>query len=156
LGILVRGLRDLRHLSKRLLRRSINLLVSGWKRFVVRIGCPPGASRADSRQYQIALTRVTQPYRKDTILRSYFDYYHKSRTHLSLDKDAPEPRAVQNPRIRSLAEWWHCRKLAGFIITMSGEPPDIALNLTDGSITIDYRGEISACPLEIIQSGSQN
>jgi hypothetical protein len=46
--------------------------------------------------------------------------------------------------------------LAGFIITMSGEPPDIALNLTDGSITIDYRGEISACPLEIIQSGSQN
>jgi putative transposase len=29
------------------------------------------------------------------ILRSYFSYYHKSRTHLSLDKDAPEQRAVQ-------------------------------------------------------------
>jgi hypothetical protein len=27
----------------------ISLLLSGWYRFVVRIGCPPGASRADSR-----------------------------------------------------------------------------------------------------------
>ena len=30
------------------------------------------------------------------ILRSYWGYYHKSRTHLSLGKDAPEPRATQN------------------------------------------------------------
>ena len=29
------------------------------------------------------------------ILKSYFSYYHRSRTHLSLDKDAPESRAVQ-------------------------------------------------------------
>jgi transposase InsO family protein len=28
------------------------------------------------------------------ILRRYFDYYHESRTHLSLDKDAPIPRPV--------------------------------------------------------------
>src|SRR5215510_2690495 len=28
-------------------------------------------------------------------LRSYFGYYHKSRTHLSLDKDSPEPRPIQ-------------------------------------------------------------
>jgi putative transposase len=28
------------------------------------------------------------------ILRSYFPYYEKSRTHLALAKDAPEPRAV--------------------------------------------------------------
>lgn len=28
-------------------------------------------------------------------LRSYFRYYHASRTHLALDKDAPEPRAVE-------------------------------------------------------------
>ena len=27
------------------------------------------------------------------ILREYLEYYHGSRTHLSLDKDAPEPRA---------------------------------------------------------------
>ena len=30
-------------------------------------------------------------------LRSYFDYYHRSRTHLSLGKDLPEPRAIQPP-----------------------------------------------------------
>ncbi|MDQ3686436.1 MAG: integrase core domain-containing protein, partial [Acidobacteriota bacterium] len=29
-------------------------------------------------------------------LRSYFEYYHRSRTHLSLLKDAPEPRPVQS------------------------------------------------------------
>lgn len=32
-------------------------------------------------------------------LRSYFHYYHRSRTHLSLGKDAPEPRAIQPPEI---------------------------------------------------------
>ena len=29
------------------------------------------------------------------ILTSYFSYYNKTRTHLSLDKDAPLPRAIQ-------------------------------------------------------------
>ena len=33
------------------------------------------------------------------ILRSYFGYYHKSRTHLFLGKDAPEPREAQNPEL---------------------------------------------------------
>ena len=31
------------------------------------------------------------------ILKSYFAYYHRARTHLSLGKDAPEPRPVQPP-----------------------------------------------------------
>jgi len=31
------------------------------------------------------------------LLKSYFAYYHRSRTHLGLDKDAPEPRPVQAP-----------------------------------------------------------
>ena len=30
-------------------------------------------------------------------LDSYFDYYHRSRTHLSLGKDSPEPRSIQPP-----------------------------------------------------------
>ena len=30
-------------------------------------------------------------------LRSYFRYYHRSRTHLALEKDAPETRAVEPP-----------------------------------------------------------
>jgi transposase InsO family protein len=33
------------------------------------------------------------------ILASYFDYYHRSRTHLVLNKDSPEPRPVQPPGI---------------------------------------------------------
>ncbi len=31
------------------------------------------------------------------ILSSYFDCYHRSRTHLSLEKDCPEPRPVHPP-----------------------------------------------------------
>jgi putative transposase len=38
------------------------------------------------------------------ILRSYFAYYHRSRTHLSLGKDAPEARAVQPPSMGRIAE----------------------------------------------------
>ena len=30
-------------------------------------------------------------------VRSFVTYYHESRTHLSLDKDSPEPRTVQRP-----------------------------------------------------------
>src|SRR2546428_10489790 len=29
------------------------------------------------------------------VLASYFSYYHRSRLHLSLDKDSPDPRPVQ-------------------------------------------------------------
>src|SRR5882762_935855 len=35
-------------------------------------------------------------------LTSYFDYYHRSRTHLSLGKDAPEPRAIHPPEMGSV------------------------------------------------------
>jgi putative transposase len=38
------------------------------------------------------------------ILNSYFDYYHRSRTHLSLGKDSPQPRAIQPPAIGSVVE----------------------------------------------------
>ena len=31
------------------------------------------------------------------VLGSYLDYYHRSRTHLSLSKDSPEPRSIQPP-----------------------------------------------------------
>jgi putative transposase len=30
---------------------------------------------------------------------SYFEYYHRSRTHLSLEKDSPEPRPIQPPKL---------------------------------------------------------
>jgi putative transposase len=35
-------------------------------------------------------------------LNSYFDYYHRSRTHLSLGKDSPEPRPIQPPEMGSV------------------------------------------------------
>jgi Integrase core domain len=35
-------------------------------------------------------------------LNSYFDYYHRSRTHLSLRKDSPEPRAIQPLEVGSV------------------------------------------------------
>ena len=35
-------------------------------------------------------------------LNLYFDYYHRSRTHLSLGKDSPEPRAMQPPGMGSV------------------------------------------------------
>ena len=39
------------------------------------------------------------------ILNSYFGYYHRSRTHLSLDKDAPVERAVQGPECGKVVEF---------------------------------------------------
>jgi putative transposase len=67
------------------------------------------------------LGSLTTAHRKDTldhvivlgenhlrrILRSYIAYYHRSRTHLSLCKDAPEPSAKQPPecgRVIEIAE----------------------------------------------------
>ncbi|MGA3166406.1 MAG: integrase core domain-containing protein [Terriglobia bacterium] len=38
------------------------------------------------------------------ILKSYLDYYHRSRTHSGLAKDTPEPRAVQPPEMGSIVE----------------------------------------------------
>jgi transposase InsO family protein len=38
-------------------------------------------------------------------LRSYFRYYHRSRLHLLLDKDSPDPRSVQSiGRVIAIAE----------------------------------------------------
>ena len=31
------------------------------------------------------------------VLSTYFEYHHRSRTHLSLGKDCPEPRPIQPP-----------------------------------------------------------
>jgi len=38
------------------------------------------------------------------ILKSYFDYYENSRTHLSLNKDAPAGRAIEPPGIGRVME----------------------------------------------------
>jgi len=38
------------------------------------------------------------------ILARYFDYYHRARTHLSLDKDAPHVRSVELPEAGRIVE----------------------------------------------------
>lgn len=38
------------------------------------------------------------------VLNSYFEYYDHTRTHLSLDKDAPVPRSVQPPELGRIME----------------------------------------------------
>jgi transposase InsO family protein len=37
------------------------------------------------------------------VLKEYLSYYHVSRTHLGLEKDAPEPRAVQAREVGPVA-----------------------------------------------------
>ena len=39
------------------------------------------------------------------VLRGYLRYYHASRTHLSLGKDAPEPREVDSPELGKIIEF---------------------------------------------------
>jgi transposase InsO family protein len=38
------------------------------------------------------------------VLKSYFDYYERSRTHLSLSKDAPISRPIQPPKMGRIVE----------------------------------------------------
>ncbi len=45
-------------------------------------------------------------------LTSYFDYYHRWRTRLSLGKDAPEPRAIHPPEMGSVVALPLCRRIA--------------------------------------------
>ena len=37
-------------------------------------------------------------------LKWYFHYYHRARTHLSLEKDVPETRPVEAPELGSVME----------------------------------------------------
>ena len=54
-------------------------------------------------------------------LKSYFEYYHRSRTHLSLGKDAPEPRAIQPPEMGSVVL---CHKSVGYITATNDGLPE--------------------------------
>ncbi len=52
-----------------------------------------GSIRRDCLNHLIVLSDV----HLKRILHSYFDYYHNSRTHLSLDRNSPSPREVERP-----------------------------------------------------------
>jgi putative transposase len=36
------------------------------------------------------------------LLTAYFAYYHRARTHLSLDKDAPDGRTIESPELGAI------------------------------------------------------
>ena len=64
------------------------------------LGSPPyverfiGSLRRECLDHLIVLNRAHLYH----VLESHFAYYHDWRTHLGLDKDAPEPRRVQPPQ----------------------------------------------------------
>jgi hypothetical protein len=39
------------------------------------------------------------------VLRGYLHYYHESRTHLALHKDAPQPRPIKPPAMGRIVEF---------------------------------------------------
>jgi transposase InsO family protein len=53
-------------------------------------------------------------------LKLFLEYYHGTRTHLSLEKDTPESRSVQPPESGRVVA---CRRLAGCIISTNVAPP---------------------------------
>ena len=54
---------------------------------------------------------------------AYFDYYRRSRTHLALNKDSPQPRPVQPPEPDPS---WPYLRWVDCTIASSGERPDLA------------------------------
>jgi transposase InsO family protein len=54
-------------------------------------------------------------------LDAYFHYYHRSRTHLSLGKDSPEPRSI--PR-RHWDQWWPCLRSVDCTIDTNAALPE--------------------------------
>lgn len=71
------------------IREVLSAPRSPWKRaYVERV---IGSIRRECLDHLIVFNEVSLR----RTLRSYFHYYHKSRTHLSLAKDSPEPRPIQ-------------------------------------------------------------
>jgi transposase InsO family protein len=69
-------------------------------------------------------------------LKSFSDYYHRSRTHLALEKDSPEPRPIQPQTLDGSSRF---RKLVGYIIGTSGAPPEqLHLVTVSRRITPDF------------------
>ena len=76
-------------------------------RFLARSTSHPVVARSDCTKILLAAAGLkrTRPFyiivfnerHLRHVLSSYFQYYHRTRTHLSLDKDCPQPRPIQPP-----------------------------------------------------------
>jgi putative transposase len=71
---------------------------SPWQNaYVVRL---IGSIRRDSLDHIIVWNEIGL----HRVLKSYFEYYERTRTHLCLQKDAPIPRRVQPPELGTVVE----------------------------------------------------
>jgi hypothetical protein len=77
------------------------------------------------------------------LLASYFDYYHRSRTHLSLNKDAPAYRPVMSPEIGEVAA---CQRSAACTTGTTAAPPDLAPGAPAFVGRSDKQPAASTCP----------
>ena len=69
-------------------------------------------------------------------LRSYLRYYHGSRTHLALEKDAPQPRAVESPELgRVVARRQCCQR--PLTVSSLHPPHDGRAGSITGTIAVD-------------------
>ncbi len=70
------------------------------------------------------------------VLKSYFEYYDHTRTHLSLSKDSPIPRSVQPPEMGMVVEVR--RKSEDSITVTSGVRPELPMK-SGSLITVGQR-----------------
>src|SRR5438132_1597470 len=74
-------------------------------------------------------------------LRSYLRYYHGSRTHLALEKDAPQPRAVESPELgRVVARRQCCQR--PLTVSSLHPPHDGRAGSITGTIAVDSSAAI--------------
>lgn len=59
-----------------------------------------GSNRRECLDHVIVFNETGLP----RVLKSYFDYYDRTRTHLALDKDSPIPRSIQPPELGRVVE----------------------------------------------------
>ena len=64
------------------------------EKHMVRSGKPPSSTWRSFLESHVIVLNERHLKR---MLKGYFGYYHRWRTHLSLDMDCPEPRPVQHP-----------------------------------------------------------
>jgi putative transposase len=60
--------------------------------------------RVKGMRIEEVLTAPQSPWQNPFAERLYFSYYHRARTHLALDKDAPDGRPVERPEARRIMQ----------------------------------------------------
>lgn len=74
------------------------------------------------------------------VLPPNLEYYHRTRTHLSLDKDCSDPRPIMPCKIGKVVAF---RKLAACITATNASPPDSQPLFANGSMRADSSRVIS-------------